>query len=179
MKIMKTKSLLLMALLSCIGISGYSQEKSPKQAKEEQKLAAQQLTEALLNAREFVFIGLDAYPTGYRTVSLTGRQNFVKFHPELIESDMPYFGKGNSSAAYASSSDGGLKFKGKPENYKSDKKKKNFQVSTTVKEPGESYDITLIVQFSGSATLTIICSSRSPISYNGYIQPPVPSGEKK
>jgi len=176
---MKSKTLLLLILFGGIGISGYSQEKTSKQTKEEQKLAAQQQTEALLNAREYVFIGLDAYPTGYRTVSLSGRQNFVKFHPELIESDMPYFGRGNSSAAYASTSDAGLKFTGKPEEYKFDKKKKNYQISTLVKESGEAYNITLIVQFSGSATLTIICNSRSPISYNGYITPPVASGEKK
>ena len=176
---MKSKSLLLMALLAFIGIIGYSQENSSKQTKEEQKLAVQQQTEALLNAREFVFIGLDAYPTGYRTVSLSGRQNFVKFHPELIESDMPYFGRANSNAAYASASNGGLKFKGKPEEYQFDKKKKNYQITTVVKESGEAYNITLIVQFSGSATLTIICNSRSPISYNGYITPPEVSGEKK
>ena len=176
---MKARSFVLLVLFACIGISCYSQEKSSKQKKEEQKLAAQQLTEALLNAREFVFIGLDAYPTGYRTVSLSGRQNYVKFHPELIESDMPYFGRANSSAAYASTSSGGLNFKGKPEDYKFDKKKKNYQISTVVRESGESYNITLIVQFTGSTTLTIICNSRSPISYNGYITAPAASGEKK
>jgi hypothetical protein len=176
---MKTKTLLLLILFGCMGISGYSQEKSSKQIKEEQKLAVQQQTETLLNAKEYVFVGLDAYPTGYRTVNLTGRQNFVKFHPELIESDMPYFGRANSNAAYASTSNGGLKFKGKPEEYQFDKKKKNFQISTVVKESGEAYDITLIVQFSGNATLTIICNSRSPISYNGYITPPLTPGEKK
>lgn len=169
---MKSRSLLMLVLITCIEVSGYGQEKSPKQTKEEQKLAAQQQTEALLNAREFVFTGLDAYPTGYRTVSLTGRQNFVKFHPELIESDMPYFGRGNSSAAYASSSDGGLKFSGKPEEYVFDKRKKNYQVTATVKESGDSYRITLVVQFSGSSTLTIISGNRSPISYNGYISAP-------
>lgn len=106
---MKSKSLLLLILIIGIGISSYSQEKSSKQTKEEQKLAAQQQTKTLLNAKEYVFVGLDAYPSGYRTVSLSGRQNFVKFHPELIESDM----------------------------------------------------------------------RRSPISYNGYITPPLASGEKK
>jgi hypothetical protein len=176
---MKSKTLLLLILFGCIGIGSYSHEKSSRQIKEEQKLAAQQQTEALLNAKEYVFIGLDAYPTGYRTVSLSGRQNFVKFHPELIESDMPYFGRANSSAAYASSSEGGLKFTGKPEEYTFSKKKKNYQISTVVQESGDSYNITLIVQFSGSATLTIISSDRSPISYNGYITPPVASGEKK
>ena len=176
---MKSGSLLLMALFTCMGISCYSQEKTSKQTKEEQKLAAERQTEVLLNAKEYVFIGLDAYPTGYRTVSLTSRQNFVKFHPELIESDMPYFGRGDGSAAYGSTSDAGLKFTGKPEEYTFSKKKKNYQITAKVKEPGVSYDITLIVQFSGSATLTIISSGRSPISYNGYITPPVTSGEKK
>jgi hypothetical protein len=169
---MNLKSFLLLLVISCIGMCSYSQEKSSKQTKEEQKLAAQQQTEALLNAKEYIFTGLDAYPTGYRSVNLTSRQNFVKFHPELIESDMPYFGRANSSVAYGSSSDGGLKFTGKPEEYTIDKKKKNYQISTVVKESGEAYKLTLIVQFSGSATLTIICNSRSPISYNGYISAP-------
>jgi hypothetical protein len=161
-----------------MGGSLSSQEKSSKELKEEKKLQVQQQVEGLLNSKEFVFTGLDAYPTGYRTVSLSGRQNFVKFHPELIESDMPYFGRANSSAAYGSSSDGGLKFQGKPEEYSFDKKKKNYLISTVVMESGESYKITMIVQFSGSSTLTIICNSRSPITYNGYVSSPV-SGENK
>ncbi len=155
-----------------LGIKSYSQEKSTKQAKEEQKIAAQMQVEALLNSKEYVFTGLDAYPTGYRPVSLTGRQNFVIFHPGEIESDMPYFGRANSSAAYAGTSDGGLKFKGKPEEYTFEKRKKNYLISTVVKETGDAYDITLVVQFSGSATLTIISNNRSPISYNGYVSAP-------
>lgn len=43
---------------------------------------------------------------------------------------------------------------------------------STVKESGDSYRITLVVQFSGSSTLTIISGNRSPISYNGYISAP-------
>jgi hypothetical protein len=169
---MKTKILLLLVLFACIGTNGYSQEKSKKELKEEKKLAVQKQTEALIDAKEFVFTGSDAYPTGYRSVNLTSRQNFVKFHPELIESDMPYFGRANSNVAYASSSGGGLKFTGKPEEYTFDKKEKNYQISATVKETGDTYRITLIVQFSGSATLTIISNNRSPISYNGYISAP-------
>jgi hypothetical protein len=170
---MKAKFVLLFVLLACTGIKVYSQEKSAKEKKAEEKLAVQQQVEAVLNAREFVFTGLDAYPTGYRAVSLTGRQNFVKFHPDLIDSDMPYFGRAGSSAAYASSSDGGLKFQGKPEEYTFSKKKKNYQIGMVVKEAGDAYHLTLVVQFSGSTTLTINCNSKSPISYNGYISAPV------
>jgi len=169
---MKTRILLLLILFGSLGISSFPQEKSSKQIKEEQKLAVQQQVAALLNTREFVFTGLNAYPTGYRTVNLSGRQNFVKFHPELIESDMPYFGRASSSAAYAGTTDGGLNFTGKPEEYTFTENKKNYQITTDVKESGDSYRITLIVQFSGSATLTIISNNRSPISYNGYISAP-------
>jgi hypothetical protein len=176
---MKTKFLLLMILLAGAGVKGYSQEKSSKEKKEEEKLALQQQVEAILTAREFVFTGVDAYPTGYKTVSLTGRPNYVKFHPELIESDMPYFGKAGSSAAYASSSDGGLKFQGKPEEYTFTKKKKNYQIGMVVKVPGDNYRITLVVQFSGSTTLTIISNSKSPISYNGYLSAPAPKPATK
>jgi hypothetical protein len=169
---MKTKFLLLTALAVIAGLPGYSQEKSSKERKEEKKLAVQQQVDSLMNAREYVFTGENAYPTGYRTVTLTGRQNQVKFHPEMIESDMPYFGKANSNVAYASSSGGGLKFSGKPEEYTFEKKKKNYQVGMVVREPGDSYRISLVVQFSGDASLTIISNNRSPISYNGYISGP-------
>jgi hypothetical protein len=169
---MKTKFLLLTALVACSLTTVFSQEKSSKEKKEEEKLAVQQQVEALMNAREYVFTGQNAYPTGYRTVNLAGRQNFVKFHPEMIESDMPYFGKASSNVAYSSTSDGGLKFEGKPDEYTFAKKKKDYQVGMVVKETGESYRITLIVQFSGSATLTIISNNRSPISYNGYVSGP-------
>lgn len=176
---MKIKLLLLLIPFLGIGIKAFPQEKSTKESKEAQKLEVQKQVEDMLNSKEFVFVGTDAYPTGYRTVSLTGRQNFVKFHPELIESDMPYFGKASSNVAYGSSSDGGLKFQGKPEDYVMEKKKKNYQLSAEVKEPGDYYKITLVVQFSGSSTLTIISGNRSPISYNGYIEKQASSSSKQ
>lgn len=169
---MISRFLLYLILAACCGLTAFSQEKSSKEKKEEKKLAVQQQVDSLMNAREYVFTGENAYPTGYRTVNLTGRQNQVKFHPEMIESDMPYFGKANSNVAYAGSSGGGLKFTGKPEEYTFEKKKKNYQVGMVVREPGDSYRITLVVQFSGDASLTIISNNRSPISYNGYISGP-------
>jgi hypothetical protein len=169
---MKMKFLLLLVFAACFGITASSQEKSSKEKKEEEKLAVQQKVDTLLNAREYVFEGDIAYPTGYRSVNLSGRQNSVKFHPERIESDMPYFGKASSNVAYGSSSDGGLKFEGKPEEYTFAKKKKNYQVAMVVKGTGDSYHITLVVDFSGNTTLTIISNNRSPISYSGYISAP-------
>ncbi len=176
---MNTKLLLIFILFLSVGINAFSQEVSSKEAKEAQKLEVQKQIEELLNSKEFVFVGTDAYPTGYRTVSLTSRPNFVKFHPDLIDSDMPYFGRANSSVAYASTSDAGLKFKGKPDDYTIEKKKKNYQLSAAVKEAGDYYKITLVVQFSGSSTLTIISGNRSPISYNGYVGKPATAGTGK
>jgi hypothetical protein len=170
---MKTSYFVLFVLVVCSGFPVYSQEMSAKEKKEADKKAAQEQVEAVLNAREYVFTGTTAYPTGYRSVNLTTRQNFVKFHPDKVESDMPYFGKAGSSAAYSSHSDGGLKFEGKPEDYTFAKKKKNYLVDMVVREAGESYHITLTVQFSGSTTMTIISNDRSPISYDGYLSAPV------
>jgi hypothetical protein len=175
---MKTKIFLILAVIS-YGINVFSQEKTSKEAKEAQKLEVQKQVEELLNSKEFIFVGTDAYPTGYRTVNLTSRPNFVKFHPDLIDSDMPYFGKGSASSAYASTSDAGLKFKGKPEDYTIEKKKKNYQFSTEVKGAGDYYKISMVVQFSGSSTLTIMSGGRSPISYNGYIGKQVAAGTTK
>ncbi len=40
----------------------------------------------------FVFIGKTAFPQGFRTMDLTTNSNYVEFHPDMIKSEMPFFG---------------------------------------------------------------------------------------
>jgi hypothetical protein len=168
---MKTKFFYIILLLAGFSAPSFCQEKTKKQIKEEQEITAQKQTEDLLSSKEFVFTGTIAYPTGYRSVNLTLIQNFVKFHPDMVECSMPYYGRASSSAAYSSSNSGGFKFEGKPENFTVTKRKKNYQVEAQVKTEGESYRLTMIVELSGSTSLTIISLNRSPISYSGQIAP--------
>lgn len=156
----------LVFLFSFIMIKAFSQE-SKKEAKEQRKIENQKLTEDLVNSRDFVFTGKMAYPQDGRSVNLTTRSNFMRFLPDRIESDMPYFGRAYSGAGYGG--DAGLKFAGKPENYTVKKNKKNYQINIEVKADNDTYKLSLSVAFEGSATLTVISNNRSTITYNGDI----------
>ena len=167
---MKIKISILVILFSLMMTSGFSQEKSRSEIKKERKLEKQSQIAEMVNAREFVFIGRTAQPQGYRSVNLASNPNFVKFHPDMIEGDMPYFGKAYSGVGYGG--DGGLKFDGVPEDYTVEKRKKNFLIEAVVKGENNVYNINLSVGFEGSATLSINSNNRSPISYNGDISAP-------
>lgn len=174
---MKAKISLLAVILALIVTSGFAQEKSKKQIKEEKKIEKQKQVEGLINAKEFVFVARQAMPTGYKTVNLTTNPNYVKYHPELIESYMPYFGRAYSGVGYGGES--GLHFEGKAEEYTFTKGKKNYQVDATVKDEKDTYRLSLTVGFEGSATLMITSNNRSAISYSGEISAPEIKEEKK
>ena len=169
---MKINYALLLIILSCFPALVFPQEKTSKELKAERELELQKQTEILVNSKDFVFVGSMAYPQGGRSVNLSTRPNAVKYHPELIESDMPYFGRVYSGAGYGGS-DGGLNFSGKPDEFTITTKKKGFLIVAAVKGEGDSYRLTLDVGFDGNAMLTVVCNNRSTISYNGNILPPV------
>jgi len=174
---MNPKISVLLVLFLLIGTSLLAQEKSKKQLREERAIEKQQQTEAMINAKEFVFIGRTAIPTGFKTMDLTTNTNYVKFHPDLIESYMPFFGKAYSGIGYGG--DNGLKFEGKPEEYTFEKGKKDYKINAKVKGTNDTFKLSLSVSSKGSATLSIISNNRSPISYNGEISAPEKQEEKK
>ena len=174
---MKTKISLFLVLMSLIMTSAFPQEKSKKELKEEQKLEKQKQVETMVNDTVFVFVGKTALPTGMSSVNLSSNPNYMKFQPEMIESEMPFFGKAYSGIGYGG--DTGVKFKGKPEEFTVVKKAKNYQIDAVVKGTADNFRISLSVGFEGSATLSIISNNRSTISYQGEISPLKKSGENK
>lgn len=166
---MNIKSICWIIILFSIPAGLFSQEKSTKKSKEERKLEQQKQTEELVNSKTFVFIGSMAYPQGGRSVNLATRPNFVKFSPELIDSDMPFFGRAYSGAGYGGSSDGGLTFKGAPDEFSVKKTKKGFEIQSKVKTGNENFNLSLSVGTTGNASLTISSAGRSPMSYSGDI----------
>lgn len=168
---MNRKISFLVVIFSLIITTGFSQEKSKKELKEERKIEKQNQIEAMVNAKEFVFVGRTANPMGMRPVNLTSNPNYVKFQPDLIESEMPFFGKAYSGIGIGSS-DTGLKFKGKPEKFTVVKGKKNFKIDAVVKGKADNFRLSLSVGFEGSTTLSITSNNRSTISYQGEISAP-------
>jgi hypothetical protein len=169
---MNKKVILFLAVLLCIHGAVISQETSGKKSREEKKLEQQKQTETLVNSRKFVFVGTMAYPQGGRPVNLTTRQNFVKFSPDLIDSDMPFFGTAYTGAGYGGSSDGGLSFKGAPDEFTVEKTRKGYDIQVKVKTTNESFTLSLTVGTPGNASLTISSIGRSPMSYSGAISVP-------
>ena len=158
-------------LFSFIFTSGFSQEKSnkelKKELKEKQKLDKQKTTEDLVNSKSFIFIANRAVPNGKSSIDLSSRTNYLKIEPEMIDSDMPFFGR-SFKPGYANT-DNGIKFKEKPVKFDIKNEKNKYKVNIEVKDPKDFYKLFLTIQFDGSATLSVSCNNLSTISYYGGI----------
>ncbi len=166
---MKTKNAIIVFFLSMVVTIGYTQEKSRKQLKEERKIEKQKQIAALVDSKEFVFIGNMAYPQGFRNIDLTTNTNYVEFRADKIKSEMPFFGRGFSNIGYGN--DGGLHFEGNPKEFSVEKNKKGYLIKAVVKGTNDEYRLFLSVSLEGSTLLTINSNNRSSISYNGEIRP--------
>lgn len=164
---MKTKNIFLVLLLSLIVTISFAQEKTRKQLKEARKIEKQKQTEILVISKEFVFVARNTSPQGFRNIDLTTNINYIKFQPDFIKSEMPFFGTAYSGVAYRG--DGGLNFEGKPQEYTIRKEKKAYQIKAIVKGQYDVYTMYLSVFFDSSASLSINSNNRSTISYNGEI----------
>ncbi len=125
-------------------------------------------TEVLLTSRAFVFVGTTALPLGLAPVDLGSNTNSMTFTPELIQSDMPYYGTGYSGMALGR--DTGMRFSGKPEGFTVVKGKKGHEVEMAVKGETETYSISLSVGLNGTAVLSISSNNRGTIAYQGEIR---------
>jgi hypothetical protein len=150
--------------------TGFSQDKTRKELKEGKKFEKQKQVEAMVNAKEFVFVPQIALPSRMRPVNLSPNQNYVKFQPDLIDSNMPFFGNGYSGLVY--SSDTGLHFKGKPNKFTIEENKKTFQIDLFVNGETDNFRFSLQIDFEGSAIMTITSNKRSAISFQGEVYGP-------
>jgi len=166
---MKSKIAHLVILLLIGTLTMMAQTSDRKAEKERKRIEKEKEIAALIEAKTFEFKATRAIPTGYKSMDLTTNPNFVKFAPELIVSDMPFYGRAYS-AGYGG--DAGLKFEGKPEVYTVEKKKKNYEIEAKVKSSNDYFTINLTVSFEGSSTMSISSNNRSSISYNGEIFSP-------
>jgi len=167
---MKTKISLLLILMSMILTSAYSQEKTKKEIKEEEKLQKQLQIEKLVNSQNFVFVATYALPMGASQINLRSNPNYIKFNPDLMDGYMPFFGKATSGIGM--SGDATIKFKDKPETFTIEKRKNNFQIESRVKGENDVYRLSLKVMPEGNASLSIVSNNRGTISYQGEIFPP-------
>jgi hypothetical protein len=148
--------------------SGIAQEKTKKQLKEEARLEKQKQIAILIDSKEFVFYPRSVTPQGGRNITLNDASYMMEFHPELIKSYLPFFGRAYSGVGYGG--DNGMDFEGKPSVYTIEKTKKAYEIKVDVRGEHDSYSIMLSVYFEGSAYLSVSSNNRSSISYDGEIK---------
>lgn len=161
------KKYLVLVILSMLMVAGYSQRgredtKVVKDGKHEQ-------TEALVNSKNFIFKAKRAIPGRGNSIDLATNPNYVKFEPDVIESYMPFFGRAYMGVGYGN--DTGLHFKGHPDVFTIEQKKKNFQVTVNVKGESDNFRLLMTVSPGGNTTLTISSNNRESISYMGEVTP--------
>ncbi|MCL4481899.1 MAG: DUF4251 domain-containing protein [Bacteroidetes bacterium] len=173
---MKTKITQLLLLILICTMPVLAQMSNRKAEKEERRVAKEKEIAALIESKNFEFRANRAIPTGFRSVDLTTNPNFIRFSPDSIVSEMPFFGRAYT-VPYGG--DAGLKFEGKPELFKIGKKKKNYSVEAKVKADNDFYTLNLTISFEGSSSMSVTCNNRASISYNGEIYPQEkPKGRK-
>ena len=163
---MKTKITQLVLLLLIGSMPVLAQTSNLKAERAERRVAKEREVAALVESKNFEFRADRAIPTGFRSVDLTTNPNYIRFSPDTIVSEMPFFGRAYS-VPYGG--DAGLKFEGKPERFTVEKKKKNYSVEAKVKTNSDYYTINLTISFDGGASMSVTCNNRASISYNGEI----------
>ena len=166
---MEAEKIMVAFLMIFVLASGFAQDVSKKELREKNKIEKQHQADSLINSREFIFVAVRALPQEGGSVDLTTNSNFVKFYPENIISDMPFFGRA-FSIDYGG--DGGLKFEGKPSEFNvvTRKEGKGYDIKVAVSATRDTYQLNLFVGPEGNATLTINSNQRSSISYDGNIE---------
>jgi hypothetical protein len=147
--------------------NGIAQEKSRKQIKEEKKIEKQRLIDSLVSSKEFEFSAKFANPQGGKSINLSGRLANVKFFPDSLSGDLPFFGKAYASAGYGG--DGGIIFDGKPEVYEISKKGNEYIIIVKIKGKNDAYELNLSISQIGTANLSVTSINRNFISYSGEI----------
>ena len=174
---MKTQVTFIALILCLFAMPGFAQEKTKKQLKEEKKLEKQKQIEEMVNAKTFVFNARTALPQGYKSINISTSSYFMRFNPDMILSELPYYGRAYSGSGYGGES--GIKFEAKPEEFKIEKGKKNYNISAVVKANNDTYRISLTLGFEGTGTLNVTSNNRSSISYHGEVAAPVKTEEKE
>ncbi len=123
--------------------------------------------EELLNSKSFEFIANTAIPLSGATRDLVGSGYSITFSPEMVVSNMPFYGRAYSGMNMGR--DKGMRFKGIPENFTVVNSKNGYEVSTKVKGENDTYVILITTGNSGFATLSISSNDRGTISYHGEI----------
>jgi|TARA_R110000823_G_scaffold52940_6_gene130848 uncharacterized protein DUF4251 len=123
--------------------------------------------ETLLNSKNFEFIANTALPLGQPPKNLVGSNYSITFSPEMVISNMPFYGRSYSDMALGR--DKGMRFKGMPEIFTVKNENKGYVAETRVENENDIYTLLLTVSESGFATLTLKTNDRQTTTYEGEV----------
>jgi hypothetical protein len=168
MKDMKTGTIVLltvaMTLTSC-GASSSTMDGGQKTSKQEKKAEGFEKFAALIESGSYQFTVRSATPTGGKTIQISSEYT-MDAKEGVYEAYLPYFGRAYQ-ASYGG--DGGIEFKGDPEDLQLTRNEKKYTVSLSfvINSDQDQYKISLEIGSSGFGTLVIASQKRQNISYYG------------
>jgi len=153
-----------MAFTGC-GVSSSTTESGQKISKQDKKAADFEKSARLIESGSYQFTVRSATPTGGKTIQISSEYT-MEAREGTYEAYLPYFGRAYS-ASYGG--DGGIEFKGEPDNLKlsRNEKKNTISVSFLIKADNDEYSISLEIGSSGYGSLSINSQKRANISYYG------------
>jgi hypothetical protein len=153
--------------LSGCGVSSSMSDGNQNSPRQEKKAAEFEKIATLLESGNFQFTLRSATPTGGKTIQMTSEYTLEAIEG-IYQAYLPYFGRAYS-ASYGG--DGGIEFKGAPENLTltRNEKKNIVAVSFEMKTDDDQYKVSLEIGSSGYGTLTVSSQKRQSISYYGQV----------
>lgn len=167
---MKTITIALISAaltLSGCGASSSIADGDQNGSRQEKKAAEFEKIATLLESGHFQFTLRSATPTGGKTIQMTSEYTLEAIEG-IYQAYLPYFGRAYS-ASYGGN--GGIEFKGTPENLTltRNQKKNIVAVSFEMKTDDDQYKINLEIGSSGYGTLVVASQKRQSISYYGQV----------
>jgi uncharacterized protein DUF4251 len=155
-------------LLICLSIISHAQQ-DKKELKNQQKAEQYMFMKKLVQSGSFEFKAQRALPQKGSQIDLTNRENFMKVLGGEVSAELPFFGRAFSASV--ASADSGIKFAGTPENYQVEEidKKQRIVIKFRMGVKSENFDCTLTVSSLANASLIVISSQRSTMTYNGAV----------
>lgn len=108
------------------------------------------------------------FPNGSNIYQLTSRYD-LRITPDSVIAYLPFFGR--SYTAPVNPSEGGIKFTSTDFSFKQSIRKKNYEIEITPHDNNETRNLYLTISPSGYASLRVLSLNKTPISFNGEIEP--------
>jgi hypothetical protein len=124
-------------------------------------------TAELVESGEFIFIARRAHPQAGRSIDLTTHDAVLEISGNTGEARLPFFGRA-FTVPYGGR--GGIRFSGEIENEEITRNEDRMRIRYSFElRDHDYYKVIMNIGYDGNATVDVISSNRSQISYQGRI----------